>query len=155
MKKRKYTKEILEKAVLNSTSFAGVCRHLDAKPFTGSQTHISKTILEFNIDTSHFKGKGWNKGGVSTTVKPIEDYLNNKIKISSSKLRKRIILEKLKEHRCEICKLTEWMGNPIPLELDHINSNHFDNTLTNLQIICPNCHSLKPNYRGRKKKKPR
>jgi len=35
------------------------------------------------------------------------------------------------------------LGQPAPLELDHINSDHFDNSLENLQILCPNCHALK------------
>ena len=42
-----------------------------------------------------------------------------------------------------------WMGEPIPLELEHINGNHLDNRLENLTILCPNCHALTPTYRGK------
>ncbi len=40
----------------------------------------------------------------------------------------------------------------LPLELDHINGDSRDNRLTNLQILCPNCHSLQPTHRGLNKK---
>lgn len=34
------------------------------------------------------------------------------------------------------------MGVYLPLELHHKDCNHFNNTLDNLQILCPNCHSI-------------
>jgi len=41
------------------------------------------------------------------------------------------------------------------LEIDHINGDHNDNRKENLQVICPNCHALTPNFRnwGRSTKK--
>ena len=41
------------------------------------------------------------------------------------------------------------MGIEIPLEIHHIDGNHKNNKLENLQILCPNCHSLTTNYRGK------
>lgn len=41
------------------------------------------------------------------------------------------------------------MGLAIPLEIHHINGNHKDNHLENLQILCPTCHALTNNYRGK------
>lgn len=35
------------------------------------------------------------------------------------------------------------------MELHHINGNHFDLRLENLQLLCPNCHAQTDNYRGR------
>lgn len=37
----------------------------------------------------------------------------------------------------------------IPVELDHKNGDRFDNRFENLQILCPNCHSLQPTHRGK------
>ena len=45
------------------------------------------------------------------------------------------------------------MGEPIPLELHHINGIRNDLRIENLQILCPNCHSFTDNYRGKKLKK--
>ena len=54
---------------------------------------------------------------------------------------------------CEICYNTKWLSIPISLELHHIDGNPNNNDLLNLQLLCPNCHSTTPNYRGKNKKK--
>ena len=53
-------------------------------------------------------------------------------------------------HRCEQCKNTEWMQYPIPLEVHHKDGDRTNNSPENLSLLCPNCHSLTDNYRGRK-----
>lgn len=60
--------------------------------------------------------------------------------VSNSAKRKRLIDDGIKEAKCERCTLSEWMGQPIPLELHHIDFNHYNNSLDNLQILCSNCH---------------
>ncbi|WP_083937631.1 HNH endonuclease [Hymenobacter aerophilus] len=49
--------------------------------------------------------------------------------------------------------LSEWVGEPIPLELHHINGINNDHRLENLQLLCPNCHALTDNYRGKNQKR--
>ena len=53
------------------------------------------------------------------------------------------------KHKCYKCNLYEWQSKPIPIELEHINGDHFDNRIENLTILCPNCHALTPTYRGK------
>lgn len=48
---------------------------------------------------------------------------------------------------------TEWLNEPIPLELDHINGICHDNRLENLRLLCPNCHAKTSTYRGKNKNK--
>jgi HNH endonuclease/Bacterial regulatory proteins, luxR family len=50
---------------------------------------------------------------------------------------------------CEECGMSEWRGESLPLELHHINGDRDDNRLDNLQLICPNCHAITPNWGGR------
>jgi hypothetical protein len=74
--------------------------------------------------------------------------------VKSHRLRLKLIREGVKEHCCESCGLREWLGKPIPLELDHIDGDHTNNALKNIRVLCCNCHAQTDNWRGKKKKKP-
>lgn len=50
---------------------------------------------------------------------------------------------------CDICKITEWNGNIVPLILDHIDGNSENCFPNNLRLICPNCDALLSTYMGR------
>jgi 5-methylcytosine-specific restriction endonuclease McrA len=52
-------------------------------------------------------------------------------------------------HKCSICCLTDWMGSPITLELDHTDGDYQNNKISNLRMICPNCHSQTMTYKNR------
>jgi len=52
-------------------------------------------------------------------------------------------------HKCEVCGLTEWMGQPTPLVLDHINGNGSNWSLDNLRLVCPNCDAQLPTYKSK------
>lgn len=154
--RRKYVENQLVEAVLVSSSYAGVLKLLGLKPAGANYGGIKRHIAELGLDTSHWKGQGWNKGQTIGPKRPIEDYLIDNTgrsfpHMGSNSLRKRLINEGLKNAQCECCGITEWNGKPAPLELDHINGNHDDNRFENLQILCPNCHAQTPTYRGRNK----
>jgi len=54
---------------------------------------------------------------------------------------------------CNRCGLSEWLGQKITLELEHKNGNHYDSSRENVELLCPNCHSLTDTWRGRNKNK--
>ena len=62
--------------------------------------------------------------------------------------RKKFLLKK-RSHRCECCGITEWLGHPVPLELDHIDGNSDNNDEMNLRIVCPNCHAFSEHRGGK------
>ena len=68
---------------------------------------------------------------------------------NTTRIRQKLLYEGLKEHRCECCGQTFWQGHPIPLELHHKDGDHGNNDLSNLELLCPNCHAFTDNYRGR------
>ena len=61
-------------------------------------------------------------------------------------------MEREKEWKCERCGLNTWQGSPLPLEIHHIDGNRRNHDLSNLQILCPNCHSQTSNWRSRNQK---
>ena len=50
---------------------------------------------------------------------------------------------------CSNCGGEEWLGQAIPLELDHLDGDKNNNQFDNLRLICPNCHALTATYRGK------
>ena len=151
----KRTKEEFEEAAKTSHSIAEMCRTLGLKPCGGNYRLMHNAIERFALDTSHFTGQGWNTG---LKFKPFEEKPMSEILVKDStyqsfKLKRRLLKERLKQHICECCRLSEWQGSPIPLELHHLNGDNRDNRLENLQLLCPNCHALTESYRGRNKKR--
>lgn len=50
-----------------------------------------------------------------------------------------------------LCGINEWQGEKLSLELDHIDGNNQNNSRDNLRVLCPNCHSLTPTFRCKKR----
>lgn len=155
MKKIQRTKEEYEEAIKNSRSIAEALRRLGIKDKGGNYRIIKAAIEKYEIDTSHFTGSGWSKGFKFTGryKEDLKDILVENSSFQSYKLKKRLLQQNLKEYRCERCGRTEWENEQIPLEIHHINGDNTDNRLENLQLLCPNCHALTDNYRGKKKRK--
>lgn len=82
-------------------------------------------------------------------ITPIDDLLVAGRKRSRGHLKTRLVKEGLKQNRCEICGITEWLGRPLNMELHHVNGDGDDNRLENLQLLCSNCHSQTDNWGGR------
>ena len=60
---------------------------------------------------------------------------------------RRYLFEK-NNNKCENCNWGEvniYTGN-VPLQVHHIDGNAINNDENNLQLLCPNCHSLTNNY---------
>lgn len=153
--KYKLEKELLEKAIHESLSIAGVCRYLNIRPCGGNYKTLHHKIKIWNLNTSHFTGQGWNVGLKFKPTKPIpisEILVENSNFLNTYCLKKRLISEGIKENICEICGITKWLDKPISLELDHINGNNMDHKIENLRILCPNCHSQTATHKGKNKK---
>lgn len=70
-----------------------------------------------------------------------------------SHLKSRLVKLGLLVEVCAICGLSTWRDRPLSLELHHINGNGADNRLENLQLLCPNCHSLTDSWGGRNRRR--
>jgi Zn finger protein HypA/HybF involved in hydrogenase expression len=110
---------------------------------------FSRYAKELNVFKPNKSGKGIKKSKVK-----LEDILSNKVKFSTQQLKKRLIDEGVLEYKCSKCFNDGfWLDEVLILELDHINGDNKDNKLENLRILCPNCHSQTPTFRGRDREK--
>ena len=133
-----YTENDLKKAVKESKSIAEVLKKLDLIVAGGNYGTIKRKIAKYNIDISHFTGQGWNKENFKSLGS-----LKSRLAIKANLIRTR-------GHVCESCKLSEWQGTCIPLEVEHINGLTSDNREENLKLLCANCHALTSTYRRKK-----
>lgn len=152
MRRRRWTRKQLKQAVKESSSLRQVIAKLGLIEAGGNYAQVRKYIEEYKFDSSHFRGRGWNKGkifGIRPLI-PTRSILVTNSDFQSYKLKLRLFAEGLKLPTCELCGWNRTAPDGrLPLELDHINGNRRDNRLENLRILCPNCHSLQPTHRGR------
>ena len=137
--------------IQNNESKAYICGQLQCKPET-----LESYLKKFGVV---YKGNIGLKGKKTITrYIHSSDYINGSF-VSAYRLKLKLIRDGVKEHKCEICNITEWMGQKVPLELDHIDGNHYNNVMSNLRIVCPNCHAQQDtnsgkNVKHRKNKAP-
>jgi Zn finger protein HypA/HybF involved in hydrogenase expression len=150
-----HTKESLEQAVKTSFSVSQVLTKLGLKPAGGNYATIKSKVKKFGIDCSHFSGQGYLKGKNHDWARKVslEDIFNGECYTSSHRLKNRLIKEGVFERKCYKCQNREWLGQPIAIELEHIDGKHENNSKENLTLLCPNCHAQTESYRGKNKSK--
>ena len=146
-------RKAVRRAVHGSHSIREALRKLGLAPAGGNYESIKKSIVKFGLDTSHFTGQGHLRGRTHDYSKrPLHEILKQGKLENTHRLRRRILVAGLKSQCCEHCGLSDWLGKPIPLELHHVDGDRTNNLLSNLRLVCPNCHALTDNYRGKNKK---
>lgn len=69
---------------------------------------------------------------------------------NTSTLRCRLLKAGLLQNVCSICASPPiWNNKHLTLQLDHINGVRSDNRITNLRILCPNCHTQTDTFAGK------
>lgn len=138
---RKYSDEDIINNAKNVKSISELLKSLGLKEAGGNYNNIKINLSRLNVDTSHWTGQAWNKN------EKLKDWHQYK---RPNHLKKHLLIER--GHKCEKCNNSEWFGTKIAIELHHIDGNRNNNNSENLQLLCPNCHSLTDNWRGRKPK---
>lgn len=129
-----------------------------------SSTALNKILVKKNArpkmackcGVEFYASKSANKVFCSTIChqrsiydKYIEDWLGGRVSGGSKSgvsnfVRKFLHIKQ--NGQCYKCKNSIWMGQPIPLELEHKDGNHKNNTPSNVCLLCPNCHSQTDTY---------
>ncbi|WP_267245975.1 HNH endonuclease [Streptomyces sp. PR69] len=149
-RRERHTEETLRKIVAVSASVKEVVRRLGISPVGGNHTHISRRIAALGIDTSHFTTRrGARK---AARANPLVLGSPDDGRVPGARLRRRLLLLGVPEN-CAMCGTgPEWNGQPLRLEVDHVNGDWWDNRPENLRLLCPNCHAVTDTYRGRRKR---
>lgn len=153
---RKYTREILQDAVNQATSVAGVLRYLGLNQTGGSHAHISRTIKSFDIDTSHFNRGPHRNGAAKRRLTADQILVRRPIGSRREKayMLQRALTDLGRPYQCALCGNDgTWLGRPLRLEIDHIDGDYHNNEAWNLRFLCSNCHSQTDTFAGRSRGK--
>lgn len=151
MKPRKWTIQQLRREAKLARSHRDLLLRLGLRPAGGNYQHLTRILEEERLSLPRYRGKAWNKGlhGIGKPRQELHTILTKHSRYQSFKLKRRLFAARLKKPRCELCGWRRRAPDGrIPLELDHVNGDRYDNRLKNLRILCPNCHSLQPTHRG-------
>ncbi|WP_328947177.1 HNH endonuclease [Streptomyces sp. NBC_00250] len=154
----RWTKEVLAEAVAASTNMCEVLRRLGVEIVGGQHTHISRRVKAYGIDTSHFRRpsrRGKTRGRRTPEVLLVEQTGPRTRRIPHERIAWAMTESGVPQH-CVLCgNQAVWLGQPLPLEIDHIDGDWRNNRIENLRFLCPNCHSTTDSYRGRAKGRTR
>lgn len=146
-----YSKQSLEQIVKTSKSMAELVKKLGYKTTHGKNYEtVQKRLEKFNISTEHFIQIKSNK-----TFTEEEVFCENSL-AKQQTVRRLYLKQKDVEYKCAICgTLPAWNGQPLALQLDHIDGDNTNHSLDNIRWLCPNCHSQTRTFAGKNVKKER
>ena len=140
----KVDKEEFIKVCNEELSMAKACARLGLHFNT-----FKRYALKYGCYNPNQSGKGLTKKHNGSKI-PTDEILEGKHpQYQTNKLRVRLIKEGIKEEKCEICGIEDWLGKRLAFELDHIDGNSNNHLLKNLRVVCPNCHSQTETYRAK------
>ena len=144
---------------ITKEEFVTICKDSKTKIEAYKRMHMHRNTFEkylkiFDIEFSKICKKEDKVKKIKKVTKyAIEDILAGKYPYyNTSHLNYRLIKEGIKERKCECYGNTHWMGEPIVLELHHVDGDKINNSLENLRLLCPNCHAHTDNFKSKKLK---
>jgi hypothetical protein len=154
---RSFDPERLREAVREARSAAHALRLMERVPAGGNYKTLYARIQSLGLDRSHWTGQGHLRGRTHTWARKMELSAilveASPYQASTSALKRRLLDAGLLVERCIVCGIKAWLGRDLSLHLDHINGIADDHRLSNLRLLCPNCHSQTPTYCGLNKKR--
>jgi 5-methylcytosine-specific restriction endonuclease McrA len=121
------------------------------RPAGGNFEQVRKYCIIHGLSIPKLSNHERTKAASKKTTIPLEKILKKGYDYPSSRLKLLLINEGLLKNECNICRLKEWNNKPLTLHLHHIDGVHNNNELSNVRLLCPNCHSQTETYCNKKK----
>lgn len=133
-------KFVLKNGRNSCSKYSTQCPMNKKKNSIGLETAYSEGRMSKSIFTEEHRAKSNESKILNIKANPFETW--------GRKLQLQEIREQ-QNNSCLFCGISEWRGQFITLELDHIDGNSSNNVRENLRLLCPNCHSQTDTWRGR------
>lgn len=146
--------EAIKEAIRTSTSISEVLKKIGIKDLRNNRMNFFTACKVLQVEVPKFSRKKCSVVNIWNCDKVLKDFSNSKIPLPSNSTLKRYYLEAVypNANNCNVCNLsTTWENKPLVLQLDHIDGNKKNNLLSNLRLLCPNCHSQTDTYVRRNK----
>jgi len=152
-KPRRWTDSNLRYEFPLATSVTDLIRRLGMSPSGGTHAAIIEHCNRLQLDASILLVKK------STNAINDDMWVAQHMRVGhlvrGVLIRERLARAGLLDEKCYVCGITEWLGHPAPLHVDHINGVHDDNRIENIRLLCANCHGLTETWGNRKTEKRR
>jgi Zn finger protein HypA/HybF involved in hydrogenase expression len=150
---KKVSDEDFSSIVSESTNYAQICRAIGLRCQGSNYRTIKNRIKRLNLSIAHFRRHVPNQIAKELPIDKV--FIKNSKYNCSKGLKTKLLKQDLLEYKCQKCSNTgEWQGQPMSLQIDHINGIRNDNRIENLRFLCPNCHSQTFTHSGKRFKKP-
>lgn len=141
----------ISEVINNSYGFLDIAKNLgivdkNTKKINSRLISKIKSYIESEkMDISHFRYQNGSRFG-----KTDDEVFCKNGDVSTSTVKKRFL--KKVEYKCKECNISQWNGKKISLQMDHIDGDCCNHLLSNLRLLCPNCHSQTETFARKNRK---